>query len=228
MTATTTLPVLFSTGIHSARPAASAVGPGGLYSCTTHSLVYQTDGSSWTTWANLAGTGGTGTLTTIEEADGSPTDSAVTKLVMPNGTLAIVGHVATYTPAVAPTASEAFLSGDVTMTSADTFYDGPSISLGAGTYIIMGGLTLKETGQNSFFTVKLWDGTNVYHAPGGQYNDTQGGDYNVSVFAKVTLVGTVTVKISAACHNTGGVILATAIFNGTSNKASKIVALQIA
>ncbi len=55
MTAIGTLPVLFATGIHSARPAASAVGKGGLYSCTTHSLVYQTDGSSWTTWATVGG-----------------------------------------------------------------------------------------------------------------------------------------------------------------------------
>lgn len=42
--------------------------------------------------------GGGGSLT-VEEADGSPTDSAVTKLVFPNGTLSIVSHVATYTPA---------------------------------------------------------------------------------------------------------------------------------
>jgi hypothetical protein len=44
---------------------------------------------------------GSGTLTTIEEVDGSPTDSAVTKLVFPNGTLGIASHVATYTPAAA-------------------------------------------------------------------------------------------------------------------------------
>jgi hypothetical protein len=41
--------------------------------------------------------GGTGTVTTVEEVDGSPTDSAVTKIVVPNGSLAIVGHVATIT-----------------------------------------------------------------------------------------------------------------------------------
>lgn len=54
MAAIGTLPVVLGTGIHSARPAASAVGKGGLYSCTTHSLVYQTDGSSWTTWATIS------------------------------------------------------------------------------------------------------------------------------------------------------------------------------
>jgi hypothetical protein len=56
MAAIGTLPVLFATGTHAARPAASAVGKGGLYSCTTHALVYQTDGSSWSTWATLGAT----------------------------------------------------------------------------------------------------------------------------------------------------------------------------
>jgi hypothetical protein len=55
--ADTTLPALLDVGTHAARPAASAVGTGALYSCTDHSLVYQTDGSSWTTWASLTGTG---------------------------------------------------------------------------------------------------------------------------------------------------------------------------
>lgn len=55
--ADTTLPGLLATGNHASRPAASAVGSGGLYSCTDHSLVYQTDGSSWTTWATLSAGG---------------------------------------------------------------------------------------------------------------------------------------------------------------------------
>lgn len=55
--ADTTLPGLLSTGDHASRPAASAVGTGALYSCTDHGLVYQTDGSSWTTWASLGGGG---------------------------------------------------------------------------------------------------------------------------------------------------------------------------
>lgn len=44
-------------GDHASRPAASAVPAGTLYACTTHSLVYQSDGSStWSTWASLVGT----------------------------------------------------------------------------------------------------------------------------------------------------------------------------
>lgn len=51
--AATTLNAVLATGDHASRPAANAVGGGGLYSCTDHDLIYQTDGSSWTTWATL-------------------------------------------------------------------------------------------------------------------------------------------------------------------------------
>jgi hypothetical protein len=53
--------------------------------------------SSAATWQ--APTGGGGSALTVEEVDGSPTDSAITKIVFPNGTLGIAAHVATYTPA---------------------------------------------------------------------------------------------------------------------------------
>lgn len=38
------------TGNHGARPAATAVPAGTLYSCSTHALVYQSDGATWSTW----------------------------------------------------------------------------------------------------------------------------------------------------------------------------------
>ncbi len=40
---------VFQSGTHSARPAANAVGGGTIYFCSTHGLVYQSDGSSWST-----------------------------------------------------------------------------------------------------------------------------------------------------------------------------------
>lgn len=42
-------------GDHASRPAASAPPVGSVYSCSDHSLVYVTDGASWTTWATLGG-----------------------------------------------------------------------------------------------------------------------------------------------------------------------------
>lgn len=43
------------TGVHGSRPAAAAVPSGTLYSCTTHGLVYQSDGANWATWAAISG-----------------------------------------------------------------------------------------------------------------------------------------------------------------------------
>jgi hypothetical protein len=45
------------TGSHASRPAGTAVPAGSLYSCTTHGLIYQSDGTTWTTYATLGGTG---------------------------------------------------------------------------------------------------------------------------------------------------------------------------
>ncbi|MFN8621169.1 MAG: hypothetical protein U0869_10535 [Chloroflexota bacterium] len=43
-------------GAHAARPAASGVSVGTLYSCSDHGLVYQTNGTAWSTWATLGTT----------------------------------------------------------------------------------------------------------------------------------------------------------------------------
>lgn len=54
-----TVPGILLTGDHASRPAANAsgLGVGSLYSCTDHDLIYQTDGSSWSTWATLGSSG---------------------------------------------------------------------------------------------------------------------------------------------------------------------------
>lgn len=75
--ADTTLPALLGYGDHASRPAASAVGSGGLYACTDHDLIYQTDGSTWSTWADISGAGLSNPMTTtgdiIYSTDGSGT-----------------------------------------------------------------------------------------------------------------------------------------------------------
>lgn len=75
------LPAAFSQGTHGSRPAASSVAVGAIYACSTHSLLYQSDGSSWSTWFNGAGTGFANPMTTAEDiiyggASGTPTRKA--------------------------------------------------------------------------------------------------------------------------------------------------------
>lgn len=43
--------LLFQSGVHGSRPAASDGCV--LYSCTTHSLVYRSDGTAWSTWMTI-------------------------------------------------------------------------------------------------------------------------------------------------------------------------------
>lgn len=54
MVAEITIPGMFLSGDHASRPAANAVGKGSLYACSTHKLVYQSDGSTWGTWLDAS------------------------------------------------------------------------------------------------------------------------------------------------------------------------------
>jgi hypothetical protein len=55
--ATTFANHLLGPDTHANRPAAGDVPSGTLYSCSDHSLIYQSDGSTWSTWATLGGGG---------------------------------------------------------------------------------------------------------------------------------------------------------------------------
>lgn len=57
MVANATVPGILRPGTHSARPAATAVGPGTVYFCSTHKLIYQSDGSTWSTAFDPGGIG---------------------------------------------------------------------------------------------------------------------------------------------------------------------------
>lgn len=58
-------------------------------------------------WGLADSSAGVPPTLTVEEVDGTPTDPAVTKVVFPNGSLAIASHVATYTPAAVATPARA-------------------------------------------------------------------------------------------------------------------------
>lgn len=52
-------------GVHADRPAATAVPVGALFSCSTHNIVYRSDGTTWVNWATLSGGGGGGSSITV-------------------------------------------------------------------------------------------------------------------------------------------------------------------
>lgn len=122
----------------------------------------------------------------------------------------------------------AALGADVTISATSTYYDGPTLSVPVGTWLITG--VLDYQGPTDWIVAKLWDGATVYGA-NGAYSPTAGGGTSLTIpMALVTLAAATTVKLSAATlSNTGGLIkAATHVVNtGTSGKVSRITALRM-
>ena len=123
--------------------------------------------------------------------------------------------------------TENFLTSPVTMTNANQFYDGPSQTLGAGTYILDGVVTINNDAAGHCIA-KVWNGTTVYGAAPSIFQATAGGQVCIPIFGYVVLGGSTTVKISVASTGAGCHILETGAANGVTNKASYLRAIQIA
>lgn len=132
------------------------------------------------------------------------------------------------------TASEGVLSANVTMTTANTFYDGPTLSLAAGTYVLTASITVKSANATAQrVTAKLWDGTTVYassEAAAPSQGTSTAGYINLLLVGMITLAATTTVKVSATSTAASSVLLATPGDNatGATNTAANLVAMKIA
>lgn len=132
----------FATGIHSARPSASAVPKGAFYSCTTHSLIYQSDGAStWSTWATLGSTGSGLVAVTEGTTPSSPgagtqtlfLDSADHKLKRVNSSGTVVSIESAGGTAPVPYFAATSGAGDLNLGTASSYTDvtGLSVSVAA-------------------------------------------------------------------------------------------------
>lgn len=138
---------------------------------------------------------------------------------------AVVAARRDHAHALGLTTGTANLGGDVTMTSANTFYDGGAVVLGAGTWLITGAIEVTVATAAANVTAKLWDGTTVNSS--AETLVTTAGAVSIALSAIVTAAGTY--KISAARNaGTSGTVMAAAANNGAGNNASFIRAVRIA
>jgi hypothetical protein len=122
------------------------------------------------------------------------------------------------------------LSADVTMTNADTWYDGPSVSLSAGTWVIDSMVTILKanvTGTDAL-AVRITDGTNHYSSGNQSWNTRLQALTTMSCSSIVTLGSTTTIKIQAASQYAGCTIKAATTYQASGNTASNINAVRIA
>lgn len=129
--------------------------------------------------------------------------------------------------ALSLTTGSNLLTGDVTMTNADQYYDGPTVTLAAGTWLLMGGVTiLNGAGGAGSATARLGDGTNHYASGEGRMLTSLPC---VITLAAIVAPGSSTAyKISAAGTQAGCKIKAAAPDNGAGNTAAYLYAVRIA
>lgn len=118
------------------------------------------------------------------------------------GTLGIVGSGDPL-----DTESNVLSSADIDIPTAGTFVDGPSVSLSAGTWLVVGKVKVAGSATNQFIraTAKLWDGSTVWASCEAICPAMSGttGEVELPVSAIISLGGTTTVKISATGSTNG-------------------------
>jgi hypothetical protein len=119
------------------------------------------------------------------------------------------------------------LGADVTIVSANTFYDGPSVSCVAGTWLLIAQISMLS-GLGAQFTAKLWDGSTVTSS--SEFDAGSTLQSPIPIVGIVTPGGTTTYKVSVASQRgaSDGAIKAAAATNGAGNNATKLVGLRIA
>jgi hypothetical protein len=120
-------------------------------------------------------------------------------------------------------------STSVTMTTANTFYDGPSVSLAKGTWFIVGTVSVRkpQTVTSMQINAKLWDGTTVESAAFAWDSYAASTGYeaiSLSLSGIVVLGSTTTLKISVSSDAANTTLLGT----GNAPKASHIRAIKVA
>lgn len=123
------------------------------------------------------------------------------------------------------------LSAPVTLNAA-TYTDGPSVSITAGTWLVVGEVELQTTSTASIvnFSCKLWDGTTVVAASyvvRPALASAAVTQLEVPLSGVMTEAGSATAKISCISTTNNQLIEAAPANNSPGNFSSKISALQI-
>ncbi len=161
------------TGDHASRPAAADVPQGSLYSCTTHGLVYQSDGvSSWATWATI--TGGTPGAHAASHQNGGGDEISVAGLS---------GALADPQPTTLAQISDATAFGRSLVDDADAAAGRTTLGLGSAALLVTD--TDGTLAANSDSNAATQKATKTYVD-----NKVQGLTFKQSVRAATTVAGT--------------------------------------
>jgi hypothetical protein len=128
------------------------------------------------------------------------------------------------------TNAEGALGSDVQLAANNTWYDGPTVSLAAGTWLVVCHLTQVRT-SNTAETIyaRISDGTNHHASTQFYHAATTSWSGTASMTAIITLGGTTTIKgqMASSAGATSTLMKAALVANGAGNNASQITAIKI-
>jgi len=122
------------------------------------------------------------------------------------------------------------LSADVTMTTLNTWYNGPSITLSAGTWMVDSCVTIRKansTGTNSV-AARLSTGSVHYASTEQAWNTRAEAVHSFALSAKITVASNTTIYVQAVSGYSGGAIAAATTYQPSGTTASNINAVRIA
>ena len=124
------------------------------------------------------------------------------------------------------------LGTDVSMPSANTFYTGATLSLAAGTYILLAAISAsRATTTATTYTARIRNATdNAVIVSSIQTMPSLNPHYlTISMMAPLTIAsGPKTVNVDIAANQSNNTVRAAATVNGQGNNATYLVAIKIA
>jgi hypothetical protein len=124
----------------------------------------------------------------------------------------------------------ATLGSDVSMPSSGTWYNGPSIEITAGTWIINANVTMIRTVTTvTQWVARLFDGTNGI-ASGQVYGPSVANHaVQIALTARITVTGTTTITLQGTTNagNAACLIKAATAVSGSGNHATAITAIRV-
>lgn len=133
---------------------------------------------------------------------------------------------------LAPKALSAALGVDVQMPTANTWYDGPSIVLPAGKWMVSAFLThVRATTTAAFVYGRITNGaaSTHYASSQGYHPSLTNSGVPLSMAAIIDLAAETTIKLQAATSvgSASSLIKAAMTANGSGNNATQIVAVRV-
>ncbi len=121
------------------------------------------------------------------------------------------------------------LGGSVALATTATWYDGPSVSLSAGTWVVNAHATFsRTTATATTWEARVGDGTTTYASSGITTPATTNQETSLAMTTVITLGATTTIKIQATTNaGAAACLMRETTFLNAETGATKITAIRI-